>query len=242
MKLNKLIVSMVFFATSLFAVAQEPVVDLAQIKPQEINSTVAYSTEDVFRGESVGENMGEVSVDTEFKLPADINMGLGAIYSQSDSELSDTETDLKAIFTKNIEDYLLALSYTWYSEDFNKQGGSAQEVGFSVSHNLGPVSLTLTQYLALEGSNDSYSELSALYSNDFKVLPVVIDFYSELGFLTETTEFTNFLVKISTDLPVVGDVVASPFVAYSYDLGGSITGLDEDQNLFFGGIEFKHKF
>ena len=55
MKLNKLIVSMVFFATSLFAVAQEPVVDLAQIKPQEINSMVAYSTEDVFRGESVGE-------------------------------------------------------------------------------------------------------------------------------------------------------------------------------------------
>jgi len=207
-----------------------------------IDTDASFSTEEVFRGVNVGDSTGEVAVSTEFKLPSDIVMSLETQYAQSDSSTSDNNTDAAVTFSKEIEDYLLSMSYTWRSTDFTEDNSNMQEVGLSVSRDFGPVTATLTQYIATQGDNDGYCEFSATYSNDFGVLPLVLDFYSEIGYLAQEGKLTHLLSKISTDLPVVGEVVASPFVAYSLGLDES-NGIHSDtKNLFFGGIEMKRSF
>jgi len=240
-KLNTLIVMV---AAAAFAnagtIEQANVVDTAPI----VDVTTAYSSEKVWRGSDVGQNEAVATVTTDLKLPAEIGLQLSADYSNVDgtATTSDEATDLTAVFSKSVSDYLVSLSYTWYSEGFDQSGdGGAQEVGLSVSKKVGPVNLSLTQYLAVEGDNNAYSELAGAYSSNFNVLPVELDFTAKVGYLVQDSVFTHAEARISTDLPVIEGVVAQPFVAYSTDLGGEFIDNFSGDN-FFGGIEFKRSF
>ena len=214
-------------------VANAPIVDV----------TTEYSSEKVWRGSDVGTNEAAATVTTDLELPAEIGLQLSADYSTVDgTTTSDEATDLTAVFSKSVSDYLVSLSYTWYSEGFDQSGdGGAQEVGLSVSKKVGPVNLTLTQYLAVEGDNNAYSELAGAYSSNFNVLPVELDFSARVGYLVQDSVFTHAEARISTDLPVVEGIVAQPFVAYSTDLGGEFIDNFSGDN-FFGGIQFKRSF
>ena len=214
-------------------VANAPIVDV----------TTEYSSEKVWRGSDVGANEAAATVTTDLELPAEIGLQLSADYSTVDgTTTSDEATDLTAVFSKSVSDYLVSLSYTWYSEGFDQSGdGGAQEVGLSVSKKVGPVNLSLTQYLAVEGDNNAYSELAGAYSSNFNVLPVELDFSARVGYLVQDSVFTHAEARISTDLPVVEGIVAQPFVAYSTDLGGEFIDNFSGDN-FFGGIQFKRSF
>jgi hypothetical protein len=221
---------------------ETPIEISAETESIVIDTNTSFSTEEVFRGVNVGDSTGEVAVSTEFELPADIVMSLETQYAQSDSEVSNSDTDVAVAFSKSVEDYLLSLSYTWRSTDFTEGNSNMQEIGLSVSKDFGPVTATLTQYIATQGDNNGYCEFSGVYSNDFGVLPVVLDFYSEVGYLAQEGKLTHFLSKISTDLPVAGEVVASPFIAYSLGLNESVGVHSDTRNLFFGGVEMKRAF
>ena len=82
----------------------------------------------------------------------------------------------------------------------------------------------------------------SVFGSDLGVLPVVLDFYSEVGYLAQEGKLTHFLSKISTDLPVAGEVVASPFIAYSLGLNESVGVHSDTRNIFFGGVEMKRAF
>jgi len=209
-----------------------------------VDVTTAYSSDKVWRGSDIGQNEAAATVATDFKLPVEIGLKVIADYSSVEATKTTTNeaTDLTAVFSKSISDYLLSLSYTWYSEGFDQSGVSNdQEVGVTVGRAIGPVDLSLTQYVPVEGDNKHYSELRGEYSNDFDVLPVVLDFTARVGYLVEDSEFTHAEARISTDLPVTQGIVAQPFVAYSTDLGGEfINALSKDN--FFGGVEFKRSF
>lgn len=209
-----------------------------------ISLETTYASDKVWRGSDLGQNQAEAVLSTSFDLPAEIALGLSAAYETANSDLpTEEETQLTAVFSKSIEQYLLGLSYTWYSEDFDKTGsGQAQEVGLSVARQLGPVGVCLTQYLATEGDNNAYSELALLYSNDFDVLPIEVKFRGELGYKAQDNSFTHAEVRVFTELPVVGDVVASPFVAYNVQLGDNFITERDSNNLLFGGLEFKKSF
>ena len=208
-----------------------------------VDVTTEYSSEKVWRGSDVGANEAAATVTTDLELPAEIGLQLSADYSTVDgTTASDEATDLTAVFSKSVSDYLVSLSYTWYSEGFDQSGdGGAQEVGLSVSKKVGPVNLSLTQYLAVEGDNNAYSELAGAYSSNFNVLPVELDFSARVGYLVQDSVFTHAEARISTDLPVVEGIVAQPFVAYSTDLGGEFIDNFSGDN-FFGGIQFKRSF
>lgn len=222
--------------------------ELEQLKPAEsttiVDVTTEYSSDKVWRGSDVGQNEAVATVATDFELPAEIGLQLSADYGKMDgtATTSDEATDLTAVFSKSVSDYLLSLSYTWYSEGFDQSGdGGAQEVGLSVSRKVGPVNLTLTQYIAVEGDNGGYSELLGEYSSNFNVLPVELDFSARVGYLVQDSAFTHAEARISTDLPVIEGIVAQPFVAYSADLGGEFVDAFSGDN-FFGGIQFKRSF
>lgn len=209
-----------------------------------VDVTTEYSSDKVWRGSDLGQNEAAATVATSLSLPADVGLALSADYSLVEGTVatSDEATDLTAVFSKTVSDYILSLSYTWYSEGFDQSGASkAQEAGLSVSREVGPVTLTLTQYLALEGDNNDYSEFTALYSNDFEVLPVELDFAARVGYLTQDSVFTHAEIRVSTDLPVVESIIAQPFVAYSTDLGGEFIDNFSGDN-FFGGVQFKRSF
>ena len=209
-----------------------------------IDVTTEYSSDRVWRGADVGENEASATVTTDLELPAEIKLALSADYSLAEGTdtLADEATDLTAAFTKNVSDYLLSLSYTWYSEGFNQSGnGSAQEVGLSVSKEVGPVTLSLTQFLAVEGDNNAYSEIKGEYTNDFNELPVELDFTATLGYLAQDAAFTHAEVKVSTDFDVTEGIIAQPFVAYSVDLGGEFVDAFSGDN-FFAGVQFKRSF
>jgi hypothetical protein len=209
-----------------------------------VDVTTEYSSDKVWRGSDLGQNEAAATVATSLDLPADVGLTLSADYSLAEgaATVSDEATDLTAVFSKSVSDYLLSLSYTWYSEGFDQSGASkAQEVGLSVGREIGPVSLVLTQYLALEGDNNDYSELAALYSNDFNALPVELDFEARVGYLAQGADFTHAELRVSTDLPVTEGIIAQPFVAYSTDLGGEFIDAFSGDN-FFGGIQFKRSF
>lgn len=199
----------------------------------------SYSSETVFRGAELGNNQVDGSLSAEFNLPvSDIVMTTKTEYSTVDG--SNQEALVETAFSKSIEDYLIGLSYTWYSQGLDKQGGQDQEVGFSVSKPIGPVTLSYTQYLAIEGENNGYGELSAKYS--LNIQPIVLDFSSELGYLFEDESFTHTQLMVSTDLPVTENIVASPFVAYNLDLGSGFATNIQSDSTFFGGVLMKKRF
>jgi hypothetical protein len=240
-KLNTLIVMVAAAAFANAGTLEEAVVvDSAT----SVDVTTVYSSDRVWRGSDIGQNEAAATVATSLDLPADIGLALSADYSAAEGAdtISDEATDLTAVFSKSVSDYLLSLSYTWYSEGFDQSGTSkAQEVGLSVGKEIGPVSLVLTQYLALQGDNNDYSELAALHSNDFDVLPFELDFEARIGYLAQGADFTHAEARISTDLPVTQGIVAQPFVAYSTGLGGEFVDAFSGDN-FFGGIQFKRSF
>lgn len=209
-----------------------------------IDVITEYSSDKVWRGSDIGQNEAAATVATSFELPAEIKFDLNADYSVAEGAdtVSDEATDLTAVFSKSVSDYLLSLSYTWYSEGFNQSGnGSAQEVGLTVSKEVGPVTLSLTQFLAIEGDNNAYSEVKGEYSNDFNALPVELDFTAKLGYLTQEAAFTHAEARISTDFTVTEEIIAQPFIAYNVDLGEEFVDTFSGDN-FFGGVQFKRTF
>lgn len=244
MKTTKLVKIGMIAATVAIMNVNAGQIEKAQVASEEtplVLVETGYSSENVWRGASLGRDEASALVSTTSSLPADVDLTLSADYSASDAQVKDEQTDLSAVFSKQISDYLVSLSYTWYSQDVAVGGGQAQEAGLSVSRSLGPVDISLTQYVGLVGDNNSYSELSATYSDDFGS-SILFDFRSELGYLAQEGKCTHFETRISTDIPVTQGVVAVPFIAYTLGLDDSVGVHSDMSNLFFGGIEFKRSF
>lgn len=231
-------------ATAIAYAGNEPAALVVDATAPSVEVSTEYSSDSIYRGVDQGQNDAKAVVTTNIELPADIGLQLQAGYTKLDSDVvSEENTDLTAVFSKTVEDYLLSLSYTWYANGYvGEQGQQTQEIGLSVERAVGPVTLSLTQYLGVEGDNNGYSEASALYSDDFDVLPFVLDFKTELGYLTQDAEFTHAGLSVSTDLKVTEGIVATPFVAYNYQLGGEFAkGIDSNDGLY-GGVMFKRSF
>ena len=203
--------------------------------------TTGYSSDKVWRGADLGANEASAVITTTTELPADISLALSADYANAETSAKDEATELSAVFSKSVADYLVSLSYTWYSQDYVGQEGQAQEAGLTVSRAVGPIDLSLTQYVGLVGDNNGYSELAATYSDDFGS-PFLLDFRSELGYLSQEGQCTHLATTVSTDIPVVEGVKAVPFVTYSLGLDDSVGVHSDMKNLFFGGVEFKKTF
>jgi hypothetical protein len=247
MKLRKTLAAFAALVSLSFAGTQVATVEELVVQPkQSIVSTevvTSYATDNIYRGVDTGQNTAQAVVNAAFELPSETTMTVQTGYSKMDSSLTSEEaTELGAEFSKTVADYLVSLSYVWNSKGEITPEKQSQEIGLSVQREFGPVTVTLSQYLSLKGDNNGYSEIGALYSDDFDVLPLEIDFAAQIGYLSQDSSFTHFQLKASTDLFSVEGVTASPFIAYNYQLGGEyLDGVDSNSNLF-GGILFKRDF
>ena len=245
MKQLNTLFTIVALATLAKAGTSQLSIDTVTDKKPAITSSVeiGYSSTNMWRGQDIGQNEVSAVVTGSIELPADINLSLIADYSNSQS-VEDNQGDLSAVFSKNINDlFLFSASYTWFSSGFvTNTGGASQEVGLGISKDIGPVSLSLTQYIAVEGDNNNYGEFSVGYSNSFG-LPLTLDLNTSLGYVAEQGEATYVETTLSTKIDTTFcGIVAVPFVAYSISLSDFQGANGNTENEFFGGIAFKRAF
>ena len=227
--------------------AERELIDLLNSAGGIVSSVDAgYSSSKAWRGARVGDSEGTAAVVAEnlATLPGDVKLDLALLQSLADgaSTAAQDETRGSVAVTKELEKWLLGVSYHWYSVGFDKvDRGDSQEVGFSVARTVGPVQLSYTQYVDVQGDNGGYSELAALYSNDFNT-GITLDFAATLGYLTEEGDFSHAEVKVSTDIPITERVYAQPFAAYVVELDNPAGLFADDSNFFYGGVQFKTKF
>ena len=243
-KLNTLftIVALATLANVQVVMAGSPQLTPSPSPTIDASVEIGYSSTNMWRGQDIGQNEASAVITGSIALPADINLSLIADYSNSQS-IEDNQGDLSAVFSKDIADFRFSASYTWFSSGFvTNTGGAAQEVGLGVSRAVGPVDLSLTQYIAVEGDNNSYGEFSVDYKNSFG-LPFTLDLNAALGYIAEQSKATYVETTLSTDIDTTFcGIVAVPFVAYSISLSDFQGANGNTENEFFGGIAFKRTF
>jgi hypothetical protein len=203
---------------------------------------VGYSSINMWRGQNIGPNEAFAAGTGSIVLPADINLSFIADYSNSQSTV-DNQGDLSAAISKDFAGFRFSASYIWYTPSFvTNTGGAVQEVGIGVSKTIGPVDLSLTQYIAVEGDNNQYGEVTVDYKNNFG-LPFTLDLNSVLGYIAEQGVATYLETTLSTEIDTTyRGIVALPFVAYSISLSNYQGANGYTDNSFVGGISFKRAF
>jgi hypothetical protein len=110
MKTKNILLAVAAFAafTSVQAGTVEPVtVTAEEFSTPSIVVETGYSSESVWRGADLGRDEASAVVTTTTELPIGVGLDLVAGYSNADTEVKDEETDLSAVFSKEIADYLV---------------------------------------------------------------------------------------------------------------------------------------
>ena len=196
-----------------------------------------YSSEYIFRGLDLGDNLTEVGVDVAGKWN---NIGLSAgvwaaaftnspVGTENDV---DNEVDWYTEATYDFGFVTGGVGYIYYW-NVGDLGADAQEVYFSASHDFGFATASLTYFWGIAGaSNDGYTELAL--SRSFELSPcLALNTSTNVGYLIETGDFTAWTSKVSLDWGFAEHAKLSPFVALSVALS------DEDDTAYHGsGNEF----
>ena len=221
--------------------------DEAQITVNEPSFDLPYvetaldaSSASIWRGVDVGDETAAVEIASNLEIFEEYTIGVNAITRVTDTESEDFIGTLNV--ERQLESWLIGLSQTWYSRGFDRSGPSSSELGLHISRLFGPVTVSLSQYLATAGDNDGYAGLEAAYSSNFDVLPIVLDFNAELGYLTERGRFSHAGVEVSTMLPFVEGFSLKPFVGATVELSDTSGVFNNTGNQLYGGFQIKKTF
>ena len=192
-----------------------------------------YSTEYIFRGVELGDDLVESGFDVATEVGG-INLSGGVWYANyqapedfrksSDTEINVNEIDLYAEAAKDLGFAKFRVGYIYYYNDTDKfttdvfgKKGDTQEVYFGASRDLGFATLALTYYWDIVGDNDGYTELGLTRS--FELSPCLnLNVASNVGYLVENGDFTAWSNKVSLDWGFAEKAKLSPFVAYTVAL------------------------
>ncbi|MEO5714851.1 MAG: TorF family putative porin [Luteolibacter sp.] len=181
-----------------------------------------YSSEYIFRGLDLGDNLTEVGVDVAGKWN---NIGLSAGVwasafdaSATTSNQVDNEVDWYTEATYDFGFMTGGIGYIYYW-NLGNLGEDSQEVYFSASHDFGFATASVTYFWGVDGpSNDGYSELAL--SRSFELNPcLTLNTSTNVGYLVEEGDFTAWTSKVSLDWGFAEHAKLSPFVALSIALG-----------------------
>ena len=159
-----------------------------------------------------------------------------------DNSDADFETLFTAKATKAVVGYDVSVGFNYYSEGTNVVGDITSEIGLGVAKTVGPVDLSVTQFIAIDGDNDNYGEVSASLSRE--VAGKVVDVKGTVGYVLDESELTHAQVTLSTDFNVDPfDLKVTPFVtgvlALGNDVGGIYNGA-KDEVIF--GVKLSKSF
>ena len=200
-----------------------------------------YSTEYLFRGVDLGQDLVEVGVDAAYEMNGlNVSAGVwGTVFNDSPFANQDqiySETDFYGEVSKDLGFLTAAVGYIYYW-NAGHLGVDSQEVYFSVGRDLGFATASLTYYWDVinsgDGGNDGYTELALSKSFELNQC-LTLNVGTNVGYLIESSEFTAITSRVSLDWGFVERAKLSPFVAVSVALGetaGTIWGQTENELL-----------
>jgi hypothetical protein len=202
----------------------------------EYNLGTGYSTEYLFRGDNLGEDLVEASFSASTEYNG-IGLSAGAWYGSYDTTVDGTplglgdvseydvdELDLFAEASKDLGFVTAALGYIYYmNEDIVGRSGlgtttdDVQELYVKLSRDLGFANAYAAYYWDLEGDNDGYSELGL--SRGFELNQcLTLNLGTNIGYMWEDDQDTSWTTKASLDWGFAESAKLSPFVALAVQL------------------------
>ncbi len=206
-----------------------------------------YSSEYIFRGLNLGQNMVEVGADVAGKWDK-FGLSAGVWAAAFDAEATtgnqvDNEVDWYTEATYDFGFMTGGIGYIYYW-NLGNLGLDAQEVYFSASRDFGFATASLTYYWSVDGpSNDGYTELAL--SRSFELSPcLALNVKSSVGYLVEEGDFTSWTNRVSLDWGFAGTAKLSPFVSSSIALGegGNGSAWRETNNEYSAGTMLSVSF
>jgi hypothetical protein len=205
-----------------------------------------YSSEYLFRGLDLGDDLVEVGVDAATEWNG-LNISGGAWYASvkdwpnpKKGRYSDNndELDIYAEVAKDLGFVTASVGYIFYhlpQGDDNSHYSpldDAQELYFALSHDFGFAAASLTYFWDIEGDNDGYSELAL--SRSFELNQCLsLNVGTNVGYLVEQGQATAWTTKVALDWGFAERAKLSPFVALSIALSD-----DRDTSYRHSGNEF----
>ena len=202
---------------------------LSTLLNRPFEASVTATSQELFRGTRVGDSLVAASISTGWAIPGDSVLDVGLAFE--DNSDADFETLFTAKATKAVAGYDFSVGFNYYSEGTNVVGDITSELGLGVARTVGPVDLSVTQFIALDGDNDNYGEVGAGLSRE--VAGRVIDVKGAVGYVLDEAELTHAQVTLSTDFTVNPfDLRVTPYVtgvlALASDAGGIYDGADDE--------------
>lgn len=193
-----------------------------------------YTSEYLFRGLNLGQDLVEVGVDVatewnglglsagawyaSFQGPT----GFGGTFNNADAD----ELDIYAEVSKDFGFLTAAVGYIMYHYPQGSANQAlvpvddAQEIYFSVARDFGFVNASLTYFWDIETDNEGYSEIGLDRSFELNQC-LALNLACTVGYLFENSDFTSWTTKVGLDWAFRENAKLSPFVALSVALGDS---------------------
>ncbi len=200
-----------------------------------------YSTQDIWRGQKQG--------DDDFRLGVTAELGLFGV--PTNAKLAWSENDLQNEFEFSLgtaRDFTLPVvgdvvghvTFNYYSEGTDVVGDVESEFGVGFGKDLGLASVSLTQFIAVEGDNSGYGEIGANFGEVYEGISLT----GTLGYVLDDFKATH--VELTADLPnlpfEVLDTAFTPFLKGVYTVDGREGIWANDGAEFIGGISLSRSF
>lgn len=202
-----------------------------------------YTTEYIWRGIDLGDNLAEVGVDVATTYN-DFGLSAGIWATAFDSPAPDdinSEIDFytEASYDAGFANFALGYIYYW---NMGSLGTDNQEIYIQASRDFGFATASLTYFWDFissspVGNNEGYTELALSRSWELNQC-LTLNVSSALGILTEGIEWTHWTTKASLDWGFVENAKLSPFVGLSVALGdeAATPWAQTDNELFAGAM------
>ena len=211
-----------------------------------------YSSEYLFRGVKLGNDLVEAGADVKAQVAPGLNLNAGIWYGDfSQSAINFNEVDLYAGASKDFGFLTASLGYIFrnYNSGTSDQIGIGtednQEIAFGISRDFGYVAASLTYYWSVAGtcgypnglpgvayvggSNNGYTELAL--SHSWVLSPcLALNVGTNLGYLAEQGVCTAWTSKVALDWGFAEHAKLSPFIAASLACSESRASIWETTN------------
>ncbi len=200
---------------------------------------VGYSTEYLFRGLDLGDDLVEAGVDVAYETNG-FGLSAGAWYGSFESRdsfddsIDIDELDLYGEVSKDLGFATLGVGYIYYYNMGNDNttlfGPSTEnfaEAYVSLSRDFGFAQIGLTYFHGVKGDNDGYSELTLGKSWEINSC-LAVNLNTATGYLVEQGQLGHITAKLSLDYNFAGTAKLSPFIAHSWALS------DDNDTVYFG--------
>ena len=200
-----------------------------------------YSTQDIWRGQKQG--------DDDFRLGVTAELGLFGV--PTNAKLAWSENDLQNEFEFSLgtaRDFTLPVvgdvvghvTFNYYSEGTDVVGDVESEFGVGFGKDLGLASVSLTQFIAVEGDNSGYGEIGANFGEVYEGISLT----GTLGYVLDDFKATH--VELTADLPnlpfEVLDTTFTPFLKGVYTFDGREGIWANDGAEFIAGLSLSKSF